>query len=130
MASLLMTACTYSIPRQYLPYPLTNDTFADPVKVVNIPLPVIKTDPNEGLSLGALSSFLLHNKNDEIGTMIVPQVNYNQNFGTTFSLFGAFYPEPGRTPPLPIMALRMVDSLRMHAVSATCSGLPAASRRW
>jgi len=38
--------------------------------------------------------------------------------------------EPGRTPPLPIMALRMVDSLRMHAVSATCSGLPAASRRW
>jgi len=96
LACFLMTACTRSVPRQYLPYPLTNDTFADPVKVVNIPLPVIKTDPNEGVSLGALSAFLLHNKNDEIGTMIVPQINYNQNFGVTFSLFGAFYPEPGR----------------------------------
>jgi hypothetical protein len=89
-------ACTSSVPRQYLPYPLTNDTFDDSVKVVNIPLPVIKTDPNEGVSLGALSAFLLHNKNDEIGTMIVPQVNYNQNFGLTLRLFGAFYPEPGR----------------------------------
>ena len=93
---LLATACTSLVPRQYVPYPITNDTFGDPVKVVNIPLPVIKTDPNEGASLGALSAFLLHNKNDEIGTMIVPQINYNENFGTTTSLFGAFYPEPGR----------------------------------
>jgi surface antigen Omp85-like protein len=89
-------ACTSSVPRKYLPYPLTNDTFDDPVKVVNIPLPVIKTDPNEGVSLGVLSALLLHNKNDEIGTMIVPQANYNQNFGLTLRLFGAFYPEPGR----------------------------------
>ncbi len=94
--SLVSTACTTAVPKRYLPYPLTNETFDDPVKVVQIPLPVIKTDPNEGVSLGALSAFLLHNKNDEIATMIVPQVFHNENFGTTFSLFGAFYPEPGR----------------------------------
>ena len=93
---LTMTACTISVPQKYLPYPLTNETFEDPVKVVHIPLPVIKTDPNEGLSLGALSALLLHNRKDEIGTMVVPQVNYNDNFGTTASIFGAFYPAPGR----------------------------------
>jgi len=93
---LTTTACTSSVPQKYLPYPLTNERFADPVKVVNIPLPVIKTDPNEGVSLGALSAFLLHDRNDEISTMIVPQVFYNDNFGTTVSLFGAFYPERGR----------------------------------
>ena len=64
--------------------------------MVNIPLPVIKTDPNEGVSLGALSALLLHNRKDEIGTMVVPQVNHNDNFGTTASIFGAFYPAPGR----------------------------------
>jgi outer membrane protein assembly factor BamA len=96
LSCVLATGCTFAIPRQYLPPPLTNDTFADPVKVVDIPLPVIKTDPNEGISLGALSAFLLHNRKDEIGTMIVPQINYNNNFGTTLTLFGAFYPEPGR----------------------------------
>jgi hypothetical protein len=93
---LSTTACTSMVPQKYLPYPLTNETFEDPVKIVTIPLPVIKTDPNEGLSLGALSALLLHNGKDEIGTMVVPQVNYNQNFGTTVSLFGAFYPAPGR----------------------------------
>jgi outer membrane protein assembly factor BamA len=93
---LASTACTTLVPQKYLPYPLTNNTFEDPVKVVNIPLPVIKTDPNEGVSLGALSALLLHNQKDEIGTMIVPQVNYNRNFGTTASVFGAFYPAPGR----------------------------------
>jgi outer membrane protein assembly factor BamA len=96
LVSFATTACTSMVPQKYLPYPLTTGTFADPVKVVNIPLPVIKTDPNEGVSLGALSAFLLHNRNDEIGTMVVPQVNYNDNFGTTVSLFGAFYPAPGR----------------------------------
>ncbi len=96
LGCLLAAGCTLAVPRQYLPPPLTNETFADPVKVVDIPLPVIKTDPNEGVSLGALSAFLLHNRQDEIGTMIVPQVNYNKNFGTTFTLFSAFYPEPAR----------------------------------
>jgi surface antigen Omp85-like protein len=93
---LVTAACTTMVPRRYLPTPLTNDTFADPVKIVTIPLPVIKTDPNEGVSLGALSAFLLHNERDEIATMVVPQVNENQNFGTTVSLFGAFYPTSGR----------------------------------
>ena len=93
---LTTTACTSSVPEKYLPYPLTNESFDDPVKVVHIPLPVIKTDPNEGLSFGALSALLLHNRKDEIGTMLVPQVNYNDNFGTTASIFGAFYPAPGR----------------------------------
>ena len=80
------------VPQRFLPPPLTNESFQDPVKVVTIPLPVIKTDPNEGVSLGALAAALLHNRNDEIGTMVVPQVNYNESFGTTVSLFGAFYP--------------------------------------
>ena len=93
---LSMTACTFMVPQKYLPYPLTNESFQDPVKVVTIPLPVVKTDPNEGVSLGALSAFLLHNRKDEIGTMGVPQVNYNESFGTTISLFGASYPTPGR----------------------------------
>lgn len=94
--ALATTACTMSVPAKYLPYPLTNETFDDPVKVVNVPLPVIKTDPNEGVSLGALSAFLLHDRKDEIGTMVVQQVNYNENFGITASIFGAFYPQPGR----------------------------------
>jgi hypothetical protein len=93
---LTTTACTSSVPARYLPYPLTNETFEDPVKVVHIPLPVIKTDPNEGLSVGALSALLLHNRKDEIGTMVVSQLNYNDNFGVTGSIFGAFYPAPGR----------------------------------
>jgi outer membrane protein assembly factor BamA len=96
LVCLALTACTFMVPKTYLPAPLTNDTFDDPVKVVNIPLPVIKTDPNEGLSLGALSALLLHNRKDEVSTMVVPQVNYNQNFGTTVSLFGSFYPAPGQ----------------------------------
>ena len=96
LGCLATAAWTGSVPRHYLPYPLTNDTFGDPVKVVNVPLPVIKSDRNEGVSLGALSAFLLHKAKDEIGTMIVPQINYNQNFGATVSLFGAFFPEPGQ----------------------------------
>ncbi len=44
LGCLLTAACTSLVPRQYLPYPITNDTFVDPVKVVNIPLPVIKTE--------------------------------------------------------------------------------------
>lgn len=96
LAPLAVGACTLAVPRQYLPPPLTSDAFDDPVKVVNIPLPVIRTDPNEGISLGALSAFLLHDRKDEIGTMIVPQVNQNEHFGTTLTIFGAFYPEPGR----------------------------------
>ena len=95
-AALILGACTNMVPREKLPYPLTNETFGDPVKVVTIPLPVIATSPNEGAILGGLSAFLLHNAKDEVSTLIAPQVNYNQNFGTTFSLYGAFFPRPER----------------------------------
>ncbi len=77
-------------------YPLTNDTYGDPVKVVTIPLPVIASSPNEGITYGALGAFLLHNSKDEVGTLLAPQINKNQNFGITTTLYGAFYPSPDR----------------------------------
>ncbi len=94
VVSLLLTACTTTVPRAKLPYPLTTDAFDDQVKVVTVPLPVIASSPNEGVTAGALTAFLLHNRKDEISTLLAPQVNYNQNFGITTSLYGAFYPSP------------------------------------
>jgi outer membrane protein assembly factor BamA len=91
-----LAGCTYQIPRQYLPYPLSNDSFDDPVKTVGIPLPVIASSPNEGITIGALDAFLLHNSRDEVSTLIVPQMNYNQYFGVTTTLYGAFYPSPNQ----------------------------------
>ena len=76
------------------PYPLTNESYGDEVKVVTIPLPVIATSPNEGVTYGALTAFLLHNNNDEVTSLLAPQINYNRNFGATFSLYGALYPSP------------------------------------
>jgi hypothetical protein len=93
----ILTACTSMVPRTYLPYPITNETFPDPVKTVSIPLPVIATSPNEGITVGALTAFLLHNAKDEVSTLAAPQVNYNKYFGATFSLYGAFYPSPSRS---------------------------------
>jgi outer membrane protein assembly factor BamA len=93
---LSVTACTSMVPREYLPYPLTNEQFGDPVKVVTVPLPAIGTSPNEGISGGALTAFLIHDSKDEVSTLLVPQVNYNQNFGVTSSLYGAFHPIPER----------------------------------
>ena len=84
------------VRRDKLPPPLTDASFGDPVKVVSIPLPVIATSPNEGLILGGLTAFLLHNARDEVNTLIAPQVNFNENFGTTVSLYGAFFPLPAR----------------------------------
>lgn len=92
-----LTSCTNMVPRKNLPYPLTNETFDDTVKVVTIPLPVIASSPNEGITYGALSAFLLHNRKDEVSTLLAPQVNYNQNFGVTTTLYGAFYPSPDRS---------------------------------
>lgn len=92
----LATGCTSNVPRSSLPYPLTNTSFGDPVKVVTIPLPVIASSPNEGITAGALTSFLLHDKNDTISTLLAPQINYNENFGVTTTLYGAFYPSPDR----------------------------------
>jgi hypothetical protein len=92
----LTTSCTNMVPRKNLPYPLTNDTFGDPVKVVTIPLPIIATSPNEGLVYGALTAFLLNNAKDEVSTLLAPQINQNQNFGTTVSVYGGFFPSPDR----------------------------------
>jgi outer membrane protein assembly factor BamA len=84
------------VPRKYVPYPLTDESFSDPAKLVTIPLPVIASTPNEGVTLGALSAFLLHNAKDEVNTLGAAQVNYNQYFGASFSLYGAFFPLPQR----------------------------------
>jgi outer membrane protein assembly factor BamA len=85
-------ACTTMVPREQLPFPLTDNSFGDQVKTVTIPLPVIASSPNEGITVGALTAFLLHNRNDEVSTLVAPQVNFNRNFGTTTTLYGAFYP--------------------------------------
>lgn len=89
-----ITSCTTMVPRKYVPPPITNETFNDPAKLVTIPLPVIATSPNEGITLGVLTAFLLHNAKDEVSTLTAAQVNHNKNFGITFSLFGAFFPSP------------------------------------
>ncbi len=93
---LISTSCTNMIPRKDLPYPLTDKSFGDPVKVVTIPLPVIASSPNEGVTYGALSAFLLHNGKDEVSTLLAPQINKNQNFGITTTLYGSFFPLPER----------------------------------
>ncbi len=90
-----LTGCTKKVPRGDLPYPLTNpETFGQEVKAVSVPLPVIASTPNEGITLGALNAFLLHNDKDEVSTLLAPQVNYNKNFGASGSLYGALYPYP------------------------------------
>jgi hypothetical protein len=94
-ASCLLVGCTSHIPRENLPFPLTSEE-GDSAKVVTIPLPVIASSPNEGITAGALTAVLIHNKRDEINTMLAPQVNHNPNFGVTASLYGAFYPNPDR----------------------------------
>ena len=94
--SLCIYACTTTVPRKNLPYPLTNDTFGDQVKTVTVPLPVIAASPNEGVSTGALVAFLFHNQNDEVSTLLAPHMNYNRYFGVSTALFGAFYPSPVR----------------------------------
>lgn len=95
--ALMLSGCTTTVPRDRLPYPLTNPSFNPDVKVVTIPLPVIASSPNEGITAGALTAFLLHDNKDEISTLVAPQLNYNRNFGITTSLYGAFYPLPSRS---------------------------------
>lgn len=92
----LLGGCTNYVPRERLPFPLTCPECDDKVKVVTVPLPVIASSPNEGITSGVLSAFLIHNKHDEITTLVAPQVNYNKNFGVTTSIYGAFYPAPDR----------------------------------
>lgn len=92
----LLAGCTSYIPREKLML-LPCDSCGEKVKLVTVPLPVIASSPNEGITLGALSALLFHNKNDEISTLLAPQVNYNTNFGVTASLYGALYPSPDRS---------------------------------
>lgn len=94
---LMISGCTSLIARKHLPYPLTNEHFRDPVKVVTIPLPAIAATPNEGVTYGALTAFLLHNRKDEADTLIAPQLYYNANFGVTGALYGSFYLTPERS---------------------------------
>jgi outer membrane protein assembly factor BamA len=88
-----MTACTSHIPRSSLPL-ITNDSCAEQVKVVTVPLPVIASSPNEGVTFGALAAFLIHNQKDEIHSLLAPQINRNQYFGITGSIYGSVNPNP------------------------------------
>jgi len=55
---------------------------------------VIASSPNEGITAGALSAFLIHDTRDEIYSLLAPQLNYNQNFGFTGTLYGSVNPSP------------------------------------
>lgn len=94
--ALLLGGCTSYIPREKVPSVFASYTSATPIKVVTIPLPLIASSPNEGITGGALTAFLLHNNKDEINALVAPQVNYNTNFGVTTTLYGAYYPTPDR----------------------------------
>jgi hypothetical protein len=94
---LTMAACTTMVPRERIPPPLTNESFGEEVKVVTVPLPVIATSPNEGMILGGLTAFLLHNSKDEVSTLVAPQLNYNEHYGVTGALYGALYPKPDQS---------------------------------
>ena len=91
LCTLLSAGCTNHIPRSNLPL-ITNERCEEQVKVVTIPLPVIASSPNEGITAGALTAFLVHNKEDEVHALFAPQINYNKNFGISSSLYGAVYP--------------------------------------
>jgi outer membrane protein assembly factor BamA len=94
LLSALLAGCTSYLPSGRFPLP----PMAQPtVKVVTIPLPVIASSPNEGITYGGLSAFLLHDQKDQISTLIAAQMNHNDNFGISSSLYGAFYPSPDRS---------------------------------
>ncbi|WP_136515001.1 BamA/TamA family outer membrane protein [Geomonas edaphica] len=90
----LLAGCTSYIPSTVLP---TSSPAQPYTKMVTIPLPVIATSPNEGVTYGALTALLLHNEKDEVSALFAPQVNQNENFGTTGTLYGAMYPSPLRS---------------------------------
>ena len=90
----LLAGCTSYIPATVLP---TSSPAQPYTKVVTIPLPVIATSPNEGVTYGALTAFLLHNDKDEVSALFAPQLNQNENFGTTGTIYGAMYPSPLRS---------------------------------
>ena len=88
----LLVGCTSYIPRENSYLPLLTQPADDTIKLVTVPLPVIASSPNEGVTVGALTAFLGHNRRDEVTTLLAPQVTYNNTFGVTASLYGAYYP--------------------------------------
>lgn len=91
LLATILNGCTSYHPSGKFPLP---PLAPEHVKVVTIPLPVIAFSPNEGITYGGLGAFLVHNDRGEINALIAPQVNRNDNFGTTATLYGAFYPSP------------------------------------
>lgn len=92
----LLVGCTSYIPRENSYLPLIGHPGDDTIKLVTVPLPVIASSPNEGVTTGALTAFLAHNRRDEVTTLLAPQVTYNNTFGVTASLYGAYYPSSDR----------------------------------
>jgi hypothetical protein len=92
----LLVGCTSYIPREKAYLPLLTQSAEDTIKLVTVPLPVIASSPNEGVTTGALAAFLAHNRQDEVTTLLAPQVTYNNTFGATASLYGAYYPSADR----------------------------------
>ena len=93
---LLLVGCTSYIPRKTSHLLQTGNPADDTIKLVTVPLPVIASSPNEGVTAGALTAFLGHNRREEVSTLLAPQVTYNDTFGVTASLYGAFYPTSDR----------------------------------
>ena len=89
---LLLASCTSHISHMDTRYTLSSNPTNESIKLVTIPLPVIAASPNEGTTSGALTAFLLHNHKDEVTTLLAPQLNYNDSFGTTASFYAAYYP--------------------------------------
>lgn len=93
--ALGLSACTSFVPREQLPL-ISDESCGEQVKVVSVPLPVIANSPNEGVTFGGLTAFLIHNSNDEVYSLLAPQLNYNRNFGLTGTLYGAINPSRQR----------------------------------
>jgi outer membrane protein assembly factor BamA len=94
LLAALASGCTTYLPAGSVPLPSLAD---QQTKLVSIPLPVIASSPNEGITYGALGAFLLHNEKDEVCSLFAPQLNQNDNFGTSATLYGAYYPSPDRS---------------------------------
>lgn len=123
LSMLLLTGCTVMTPRDSLFYPLVTSDSPPQVKTVVVPLPVVAASPNEGFTSGVLTAFLLHNNRDEVTSLIAPQVNYNPNFGTTFTLYGAFYPHKDRSAEINLSRSdRVNDDYEVKLRDATLLG--------
>jgi len=109
-----------------LPAFLTGSNFEDQAKAITIPLPVIATSPNDGVTIGGLAAILIHDRQDKVSTLVAPQINHNRNFGVTTTLYGDFH--PCRTA-----ATRSTCPSRPGSIMITKSRLrtgPARAARW